>query len=1122
MTCIKSVNRSASVAMSPDSPYFAAGTMAGAVDLSFSTSAELEIYKLDFQSDDQDIPLIAQCTSSERFNRLSWGKHRSDSEDFSMGLIAGGLIDGTIGLWNPLPLIRSETNGNAFVKQLAQHKGPVRGLEFNPLAPNLLASGADDGEICIWDMASLAESTNFLHLRGSGAAAQGEISYLSWNRMVQHVFASTSYNGLTTVWDLRKQKSVISFYSDSNRRRCSVLQWHPDVATRLVVASDDDSSPSLKLWDMRNTMSPVREFAGHSKGVISMAWCPSESSYLLTCAKDNRTICWDINSGEIVCELPTGTNWNFDVHWYPKIPGVISASSFDGKICFYNMEACSRYGVAETDFGAAPLKAPKWYNRPVGVSFGFGGKLVSFLSKAASAGGTAGTSEVFIHSVVTEDSLVSRSSEFEAAIQNGERSSLKVLCERKSQESESEDDRETWGFLKVMFEDEGTARSKLLAHLGFSMPGEVNETVQEDLSKQVNALGLEDHEVEKATSVTDQQATPKFFDNGEDFFNNLPSPKAETPVSSASNNFVGDAVPNEELKQTEDDVLEESADPAFDDAVQRALIVGNYKEAVALCISANKMADALVIAHVGGASLWESTRDQYLKTSRSPYLKIVSAMVSHDLMNLVNTRSLKSWKETLALLCTFAQGEEWTRLCDELASKLLAAGNTLAATLSYICAGNIEKTVEIWSHCLSAEAEEKPYVNRLQDLMEKTIVFALATGQKRFSSFLCKLIEKYAEILASQGQLSTALEFLKLLGEDISAELVILRDRIAVSSQPEAEKTISYENIQAPSGSLYGAESGSYGDNSQSYYSGSGTAHFQSVPGSGHYGGNYAQPHPYQGYAAPTPYQPTPPTNQLFVPPQSQQIPQQRNFTPPPVSSQPPSSTFVPAPAPVLRNAEQYHQPTLGSQLYPGSTNSSFQSGPPGPGSLGSISSQPGVIPGQRMPQVVALTPTRGFMPLSSPGTVAQRPGMVSTQPTSPTQPASAQPAVVPQATPATVQTANTSSVPAHLKPVVATLTRLYNETSEALGGARANALKKKEIDDNSRKLGALFTNLNTGNISKNAAEKLVQLCQAVDNGDYSTALQIQALLTANEWDECGSWLINVKRMIKLRQNLVI
>lgn len=35
-----------------------------------------------------------------------------------------------------------------------------------------------------------------------------------------------------------------------------------------------------------------------------------------------------------------------------------------------------------------------------------------------------------------EHSLVTRSSEFEAAIQNGERSSLRVLCEQKSKESE--------------------------------------------------------------------------------------------------------------------------------------------------------------------------------------------------------------------------------------------------------------------------------------------------------------------------------------------------------------------------------------------------------------------------------------------------------------------------------------------------------------------------------------------------------------------------------------------------------------------------------------------------------------------------------------------------------------
>ena len=69
--------------------------------------------------------------------------------------------------------------------------------------------------------------------------------------------------------------------------------------------------------------------------------------------------------------------------------------------------------------------------------------------------------------------------------------------------------------------------------------------------------------------------------------------------------------------------------------------------------------------------------------------------------------------------------------------------------------------------------------------MEKTIVLGLATMFNQFSASLCKLVEKYAEILASQGLLTTAMEYLKLLGSDeLSPELVILRDRIALATEP--------------------------------------------------------------------------------------------------------------------------------------------------------------------------------------------------------------------------------------------------------------------------------------------------------------------------------------------------
>ena len=195
----------------------------------------------------------------------------------------------------------------------------------------------------------------------------------------------------------------------------------------------------------------------------------------------------------------------------------------------------------------------------------------------------------------------------------------------------SEEERETWGFLKVMFEEDGTARTKLLTHLGFNVPSEEKDIVNDDLSQETNALGLEGTSVNNIGHVATNEANNFFLDNGEDFFNNIPSPKADTPPSAAAGNFVVADNANGSDKIEDGVEVEESSDPSFDDSVQRALVVGDYKDAVSQCISADKWADALVIAHVGSTSLWESTRDQYLKKNRSPYLKVVDIYISQSI-----------------------------------------------------------------------------------------------------------------------------------------------------------------------------------------------------------------------------------------------------------------------------------------------------------------------------------------------------------------------------------------------------------------------------------------------------------------------------------------------------------
>jgi len=146
---------------------------------------------------------------------------------------------------------------------------------------------------------------------------------------------------------------------------------------------------------------PVKELSGHTKGILGMDWCPRDSSMLLTCGKDNRTICWDPlvddPAAQVVTELPRASNWVFDVKWCLKDPGLIATVSFDGHISINSLtgghsdtagagsapSAQNPFPIGDAqNQGTSLAHAPKWFKRPVGAMFAYGGKLVSFNAKS--------------------------------------------------------------------------------------------------------------------------------------------------------------------------------------------------------------------------------------------------------------------------------------------------------------------------------------------------------------------------------------------------------------------------------------------------------------------------------------------------------------------------------------------------------------------------------------------------------------------------------------------------------------------------------------------------------------------------------------------------------------------
>eukprot|EP01135_Chromosphaera_perkinsii_P003316 Nk52_evm16s240 gene=Nk52_evmTU16s240 len=830
MSRLKVLNKTANVAWSPsdqDDILLAVGTAAQQLDATFSTSAELAIYGMDMGSQGCDMPLKGSVNADFRFHDIAWGK------GLGRGVVAGGMDNGGLVAWKAEDILQGNTKAKVLENQV--HKGPVSSLDFNHFQNNLLASSSVNSEIYIWDL----QKPQTPMTPGASAQPAADITCVRWNKSVEYILGSTSINGTATVWDLRTSRPVISISDPNNMFRCKCIEWNPDVATLLTTASEDDRVPVIRVWDLRNAYSPVKNLEKHSRGILSMSWCPKDANMLLSCGKDNRTLVWDPESSnpedELVCELPPNSNSNFDVQWCPRNPSILSTSSFDGTVGVFSLLGSQSAGgevPANDPFaqingnagGATPLKkAPKWLCRPCGVSFGFGGKVVSF---------GKGSSSVRIGSAVSEKGLVERANKLQSAIDN---QNFLGFCDSKIDGIENDKslsdarrkmETSIWKFLKVNFEEE--PRLLFLRLLGYDRD-ELAETI------------------EKLTLDSKTTATPKKKESKQ---KKDQDPAAEQPgdSSNSGSNFDSFFKNGDASAETSENVFDSikpintvrlsltpfkiSTKDDTNGLLSKALLVGNFEAAVDVCIKEDRIADALLIAIAGGQELLSKTQNIYFERQKSDLSRLISAVVTRNWDDIVDHADIDNWMETLALLCTYAKSDEFSMLCERLGDRLEHASdiaNRQNAILCYICAGNMEKMVEYWVKMNAGSSSE---TNVLSDLIEKVTALRMAMDVDRdlhessaSHSLLSKKYREYASLLASQGCLSTALDCLNL-SDSQEFDDQVLRDRLfhangnpnnlqppafpfeAVSA-PQAQSTKSYGGSANPSYSSYG-QSGNF------------------------------------------------------------------------------------------------------------------------------------------------------------------------------------------------------------------------------------------------------------------------------------------------------------------------
>jgi len=799
---LKEIPRTAVFAWSPDPhvPLIASGTVAGAVDADFSSNIELELWDLNLGNQspsDFELKPIATAKSDARFHDLAWGYVTAEKP---RGILVGAMENGNVDLWDP-QAIKDGSGEAALIHQGQQHTGAVNAVDFNPVRHDLIASAGAKSELWCWDLTNPAKPFS----PGQHKSTKlDDIQALAWNNQVSHILATGGSTGFTTVWDLKLKREVVALNypgsSGSGRRGIASVAWHPENATKLITASEDDGNPVILIWDLRNSNAPERILSGHTAGVLSLSWCKKDPDLLLSCGKDNRSICWNPNSGEKLGELSASSQWTFETRWNQENPDLLATSSYDGKISIQSLQTVNNPQTEDTQVtvgGAAffdqqnyadpsiptlSLSRPqKWYRVPVGAKFGFGAKLVYFRPSSQRDANGRQTSEIKLTTIASDVNLSQDSKTFEDAVANEQ---LKDLCRTKLELATTDADKHDFQVLNTLFQED--PRIKLVEYLGFTVDELAPKSAAGELNEAINTKPV--------PNGSNDDDGRNFWDDGNKSF------------------------PEHLMDSTTKPALETSpfrlfpvGESQIDASITNALVLGRFDKAVEICLKEDKLADAFMLAICGGETSREKVQKAFFQKNieKSPYLRLLSSIVDNDLRDVVENADLAQWKEVMAALCTFAKPAEFSNLCSALGDRLqlsdmMPTDKRKNATLCYLVGTRLDKVTDIWmsefhdyEHTLKSQAPSQNtspadiHARALQNFVEKTTIFRQAVkfqdentkadGNWKLQS-LYNAYTEYADIAASLGHMEVAQRYLKLLPTASTAAKVSL-DRVRPSSK---------------------------------------------------------------------------------------------------------------------------------------------------------------------------------------------------------------------------------------------------------------------------------------------------------------------------------------------------
>ncbi|XP_058068794.1 peroxisome biogenesis protein 7-like [Magnolia sinica] len=203
------------------------------------------------------------------------------------------MYDCTWSLTNPNLIIIATNAGGSYLMDISLCKNQrlqsfvrsnptvTTSVDWHPEGGSFI-SASTDGIVNLWSIGQRKPQYTYNH--------RSHVSSVTWNPRDPTLYASTCFDGILYIRDIRSENAGITIQADDANLTSCDWNWHGN--TCIATASANRSC--IKVWDLTQPNIPIRVFdEAHTAGVRKVKFSPHWHHQIASASDDNSVVLWD-------------------------------------------------------------------------------------------------------------------------------------------------------------------------------------------------------------------------------------------------------------------------------------------------------------------------------------------------------------------------------------------------------------------------------------------------------------------------------------------------------------------------------------------------------------------------------------------------------------------------------------------------------------------------------------------------------------------------------------------------------------------------------------------------------------------------------------------------------------